>query len=68
MKNYNRSRRFDLAAPQSSANSANPNVSASLSSPWPRTLMDPCPTPWYKREFDVHVALDKGGAVQVEPS
>jgi len=22
--------------------------------------MDPAPTPWYKREFDVHVALDKG--------
>jgi len=23
-------------------------------------FMDPTPTPWYKREFDVHVALDKG--------
>ena len=22
--------------------------------------MDPTPTPWYKREFDVHIALDKG--------
>jgi NhaA family Na+:H+ antiporter len=23
-------------------------------------LMDPTPTPWYKREFDIHTALDKG--------
>ena len=23
-------------------------------------FMDPTPTPWYKRDFDVHVALDKG--------
>jgi NhaA family Na+:H+ antiporter len=22
--------------------------------------MDPTPTPWYKRDFDVHIALDKG--------
>lgn len=35
------------------AQSAKPTVNAV-------DYMDPTPTPWYKRDFDVHIALDKG--------
>ena len=40
------------------------SVAAASSSPAPSVkavdFMDPTPTPWYKRDFDVHIALDKG--------
>jgi len=47
-----RRRRFDAVVAHSAASS--PVVRAAVGT------MDPTPTPWYKREFDIHLWLDKG--------